>query len=116
MTAIENSKAMVSIVVPCRNERDHIETALNSILIQELPGGNFEVIVADGMSDDGTREIVRQVTRRDSRVRMVDNRGAIVSTGLNAAIWVTRGSIIIRMEANQRYATGYNSSCGVLLN
>ena len=111
MTAIENSKDMVSIVVPCRNERDHIETALNSILIQELPGGNFEVIVADGMSDDGTREIVRQVTRRDSRVRMVDNRGAIVSTGLNAAIREARGSIIIRMDAHTRYAPDYIRQC-----
>ena len=63
MTAIDNSKAMVSIVVPCRNEKDHIETALKSILIQELPGGNFEVIVADGMSDDGTREILEKIAR-----------------------------------------------------
>lgn len=111
MTAIDNSKAMVSIVVPCRNERDHIETALKSILIQELPGGNFEVIVADGMSDDGTREIIQQVTCRDSRVRMVDNRGAIVSTGLNAAIREARGSIIIRMDAHTSYAPDYIRQC-----
>jgi glycosyltransferase involved in cell wall biosynthesis len=47
---------MVSVVVPCRNERDHIEAAVRSILDQEPPHGGFEVIIADGMSDDGTRE------------------------------------------------------------
>jgi succinoglycan biosynthesis protein ExoA len=111
MTATNNSKPMVSIVVPCRNERDHIETALKSILLQELPVGYFEVIVADGMSDDGTREIVREVANRDFRVRMVDNCGGIVSTGLNAAIREARGSIIVRMDAHTSYAPDYIRQC-----
>ena len=37
MTANDKNKPIVSIVVPCRNERDHIETALKSILAQEPP-------------------------------------------------------------------------------
>ena len=52
---ISNAEPAVSIVVPCRNEADQIEIALQSILAQESPPGGFEVIVADGMSDDGSR-------------------------------------------------------------
>jgi len=51
----------VSIILPCRNERGHIGTCLASILNQAEPEGGFEVIVADGISDDGTREILAQL-------------------------------------------------------
>src|SRR6266516_3597262 len=54
----------VSIVIPCRNEADHIERCISSILAQEQPDGGFEIIVADGMSDDGTREVVEGMIAR----------------------------------------------------
>ena len=107
--APETSPA-VSIVMPCRNEREHIENALKSILAQDAPEGGFEVIVADGMSDDGTRRILTRVAQRDSRLRIVDNPSAIVSTGLNAAIRIARGRIIIRMDAHTSYAPNYTPS------
>jgi succinoglycan biosynthesis protein ExoA len=58
MTAPENSKPSVSIVVSWRNERDHIDTLLQAILFQGSPTGGFEVIVPDGMSNNGTREVL----------------------------------------------------------
>jgi glycosyltransferase involved in cell wall biosynthesis len=48
----------VSIVIPLRNEKNYIEACLQSILTQEPPPGGFEIIVADGMSDNGTQDIV----------------------------------------------------------
>ena len=79
--AVGNAEPTVSIVVPCRNERDQIETALRSILDQESPPGGFEVIVADGLSDDGTDQILLRLSEEDSRLRIVDNSGLIVSDG-----------------------------------
>ena len=108
---MEIKRPLVSIVVPCRNEGDHVDKALKSILAQEQPAGDFEVIVADGMSNDGTREIVLRQALRDSRIRMIDNQGGIVSTGLNAAIREAQGSIIIRMDAHTSYATDYVRRC-----
>ena len=98
---------MVSIVVPCRNERDHIESAIKSILTQEVPPGGFEVIVADGMSDDGTREILKKWVEQDSRLHLIDNPGGIVSSGLNAGIRKATGSIIMRMDVHTNYAPDY---------
>src|SRR5437879_2719172 len=103
MTATENSKPNVSVVVPCRNERDHIDALLQSILSQDPPTGGFEIIVADGMSDDGTREVLMRLAAKHTRLRIVDNPGAIVSTGLNAAIGLARGEIIIRMDVHTNY-------------
>jgi succinoglycan biosynthesis protein ExoA len=105
------SKPAVSVMVPCRNEREHIEAAVKSILAQQPPSGDFEVIVADGMSDDGTREILLRLTNADSRLRIIDNPGVIVSTGLNTAIRGARGSIIIRMDVHTRYAADYIRQC-----
>ena len=70
-----------------------------------------EVLVADGLSDDGTREILRQYMDKAPSVRMIDNPGRIVSTGLNAAIGASTGEIIIRMDAHTTYARDYIRQC-----
>jgi len=98
---------IVSVIVPCRNENSHIEACVRSILAQESPAGGFEVIVADGMSDDGTRVILERLKAEDSRLRVIDNAGRIVSCGLNAAIQAAQGKIIIRMDAHTKYARDY---------
>jgi succinoglycan biosynthesis protein ExoA len=100
----------VSIIVPMRNERAHAELFLRSVLAQETPA-ELEIIVADGMSDDGTRAMLAEMSSRDPRVRVIDNPGRIVSTGLNAAIREARGEIVIRMDAHTEYARDYVERC-----
>jgi succinoglycan biosynthesis protein ExoA len=104
----------VSIVLPCRNERGHIESCLQGVLAQDLQEP-FEVLVADGMSTDGTREYVNQLAQFDSRVRLIDNPGQITPMALNAAILAARGKIIIRMDAHTEYATDYARECVAVL-
>jgi glycosyltransferase involved in cell wall biosynthesis len=101
----------VSVVVPCRNEAGHIETCLRSILAQRPPEGGFEVNVADGMSNDGTRKVLDRLAKEDERIRIVDNPGRIVSTGLNTAIKASRGRVIVRMDAHTEYAPDYIQQC-----
>ena len=107
MNAFESPSIDVSIIVPCRNEVDRIASCVTSILQQEAPAVDFEVLVADGMSDDGTREVLRGI--HDSRLKIVDNPGLTVPTGLNAAIRVAHGHIIMRMDAHTEYAPDYLS-------
>jgi glycosyltransferase involved in cell wall biosynthesis len=71
----------------------------------------LEVIVADGMSHDGTRQVLQEYARVDERIRVIDNPGRIVSTGLNAAIRLARGQIILRMDAHTDYAPDYIRRC-----
>jgi glycosyltransferase involved in cell wall biosynthesis len=97
----------VSIVIPCRNEKDHIEACLRSILSQESPLGGFEVIVADGLSDDGTRDILTRLVEEDARLRVIDNPGQITPCGMNAGIRKARGQYIAIMGAHNRYAPDY---------
>lgn len=54
----DSNAPTVSVILACRNEQSNIEQCVASILQQESPPGGFEVIVADGMSEDGTREVL----------------------------------------------------------
>lgn len=101
----------VSIVIPCRNEAGHIATCVRSVFAQNYDRNSLEVIVADGMSNDGTREILARLREQYPHLQVVDNPGLIVSTGLNAAIRMARGAIIVRMDAHTEYASDYIQQC-----
>jgi succinoglycan biosynthesis protein ExoA len=107
MQTMTNTSPSVSVVIPCRNEVNYIASCLASIFDQdEVPGG-FEVIVADGMSDDGTREILNQLIGVHESLRMVDNPARITSTALNSGIRDARGRFIAIMGAHAHYARDY---------
>jgi succinoglycan biosynthesis protein ExoA len=101
----------VSIIVPCRNEAGSIRIFLNSLLHQELENLKWEAIVADGMSDDGTREVLQQFSAAHPQVHVIDNPSRIVSTGLNACIRAATGDIIIRMDVHTEYKSDYVRCC-----
>ncbi len=101
-----------SIVVPCRNERRHIEAFCAAALRQALPAGwSLELVVADGGSDDGTRDWLDARARDEPRLHVIDNPGRIVSTGLNAAIARATGSVLVRMDVHTDYAPDYVAQC-----
>lgn len=105
------TQPLVSIVVPCRNERHHIEACIRSIFNQTIPSREFEVIVADGRSDDGTRDKLEQLSRQYPQLRVIENSQRIVATGLNVAIRAARGQTILRMDAHTTYAPDCIEQC-----
>ena len=105
----------VSVVMPVRNEAGFITRSLGAVLAQDYPPGRMEVIVADGMSEDGTRDLVRAAAERDRRIRLVDNRGRIAPTALNAALSAARGHIVVRVDGHCEIAPDYVSRCVVHL-
>lgn len=109
------TKPAVSIVISCRDEQDYIEACIRSLLAQEPTPGGFEVIIADGMSNDRTRDILNQLAREEPRLRILDNLGRIAPTGLNAAIRAAQGRIIIRIDAHTEYASDYVRQCLAVL-
>jgi succinoglycan biosynthesis protein ExoA len=111
-----NCHPLVSIVLPCRNEQGCIQDCLESVLKQEQPEGGLEILIADGMSTDGTREYLQQAAAEHPQIRVLDNPGRIVSTGLNAAIRAARGNIIVRMDAHTNYAPDYVRQCLAVMN
>jgi glycosyltransferase involved in cell wall biosynthesis len=90
----------VSIIMPIRNEAAFIERAIQSILHNTYPAEKMEVFVVDGMSDDGTREIVYMLSADDSRVRMLDNPRRIVPAAMNIGLKAARGDLFIRIDGH----------------
>ena len=101
-----------SIIVPCRNEKRHLAAFAASVFAQTLPEGwTLEVVVADGMSDDGTREALAELAAEDPRVAFIDNPEHIVSAGLNRALGVASGEVVVRMDVHTEYAPDYVAEC-----
>lgn len=95
-----SSQPMVSVVIPARNERRHISACLRAVQAQDYPAALIEIIVADGMSDDGSREIITEHSGRDRRIRLIDNPAGIVPTGMNRAIAAAAGTVIVRVDGH----------------
>jgi len=103
---------IISVIIPCRNEKDHIGEFLNTLEDQITePEWELEILVADGRSNDGTAEYLCNYATHNPNVRIIDNPERIVSTGLNAAIQASTGDIIIRMDAHTVYADDYILQC-----
>ncbi|HEY0978377.1 MAG TPA: glycosyltransferase family 2 protein [Flavobacteriales bacterium] len=98
---------LVSIVIPCRNEEQHVEQALRDALAQQRDGFEVEVLVAVGPSKDRTAEIVHRMAAQHPAIRFIDNPAGVVPHGLNAAIRAARGTYIVRMDAHSRYPADY---------
>src|SRR5216684_4236491 len=97
MHELDAASPAVTAVVASRNEDRHIEACIRSLLAQQEPPGGFEVIVADGMSDDQTRPLLQRLESEDQRLRVIDNPRHITSAGFNAGIKNARGRYIAFM-------------------
>jgi succinoglycan biosynthesis protein ExoA len=100
----------VSIILPIRNEAAHLQNCLDSILAQDYPADKLEIIIADGMSEDDTRTIIRAYQRQHP-ISLVDNPGLIVPAGMNRALPICQGEIIIRVDGHCEIAPDYVRNC-----
>jgi glycosyltransferase involved in cell wall biosynthesis len=101
----------VSIIMPVRNEASFIQQSLAAVLAQEYPAHLMEVIVVDGMSDDRTREVVCLLQASSKSLRLIDNPGMIVPTGMNRGIRQARGDVILRVDGHTIIASDYIKEC-----
>lgn len=99
----------VSIVIPMRNEAEYIETCLQSILQGDYQLEKIEILIADGMSDDMSIDIAKNVFKNNGfkNFKIFSNTKQIVSTGLNMAIKYSLHNIIIRMDSHAIYDKAY---------
>ncbi len=101
----------VSILIPIRNEAAYIERCLDAVISQDYPLTQLEVLIADGMSDDGTRELIAQYAEEYSCVKLFDNPGKIVAKGLNLLTPLAKGEILIRVDGHCVIASDYVRQC-----
>ena len=89
----------LSVVMPVRNAMPHLDASLASILGQTF--GDFEFVIRDEASTDGSREVLRAWAARDARVRLTEGDEVLGPSG--SSNWVVRESrapLVARMDAD----------------
>lgn len=95
----------VSVVIPSRNELRRLPAVLAGVEAQALTPD--EVIIADGMSDDGSREWLARAAESRSWLRVIDNPRRTIPAALNAALDIATGDLIARMDTHADYSASY---------
>jgi succinoglycan biosynthesis protein ExoA len=97
------------VVVPTLNEAAHIEGVLRRLLETPNDALHLHVVVADGGSEDGTCQLVREIERRDRRVRLLHNSARVQSAGVNLAVrrYGEENDILIRCDAHAEYPANF---------
>jgi len=87
-----------SVIIPCRNEVQNIENCIRNVYDFDAPGGGFEVIVVDGMSNDGTRDVLCELKKQYPELVLIDNPHKTVPHAMNLGIQQTTGEYIVRVD------------------
>jgi succinoglycan biosynthesis protein ExoA len=92
----------VSIIVPCFNEHATIKKLLEAIYAQTYPRADLEVVIADGMSTDRTREEIAAFAdaHPDLHIALVDNPKRIIPAALNSALAEAQSEVVVRVDAH----------------
>ncbi|CAN5242690.1 glycosyltransferase family 2 protein [soil metagenome] len=101
-----NGLPSVAVLLPVYNEAASIDECLASLAAQTY-AGDWEVIVADGGSTDGTLETIRQAQSRLPRLSIIDNHRRLQSHGLNLAAASTGAEILVRADAHTTYSPNF---------
>jgi succinoglycan biosynthesis protein ExoA len=106
----------VTIIMPIRNEADYIQRSLGAALAQDYPTARMQVLVVDGISDDGTRALVEQLraqgeTRPHPEILLLDNLARTAPAALNIGLHHARGEVIIRVDGHCAIAPNYVRRC-----
>ena len=102
-------KPKVSIIIPCRNEQATIAGVLDAIRRQSFPLDQLEVIIADGLSMDRTRDVIRSFQQENPTlvIKVIDNSKLTIPAALNAAIRASNGEIIVRLDGHAFPSNNY---------
>lgn len=102
-----------SIIVPCFNEEKTISLLLEALVKQTFPLNQMEVIIADGLSTDGTREKIKSFTaiHTDLNLKVADNPKRTIPAAVNVAVKKATGTYIVRLDAHSIPETNYVELC-----
>lgn len=107
---INQSQPVVSITIPCRNEIKYISNLLDSILKSDYDKNLMEVFVVDGMSDDGTRELIeKNYLPKYKNIKILDNYKQKTPYAFNIGIKKSLGKIVIILGARHIISKNYIS-------
>ncbi len=107
----EPRKPFVTIAIVSCEDEPRIEACLRSAAAQDYPAERVEILVADGMSMDATREHVLRFSASDPRIVLLDNPQRTRAAALNTILGASRGEIVVPMDPSGEYGTTHVTKC-----
>ena len=89
---------VISVLMPAYNSQRYVGAAVESVLAQTFT--DFELILVDDGSSDGTLDILKKFAARDPRVRLISRPNTGIVAALNDAIAAARGEFFARMDSD----------------
>ena len=108
---IHQEPPLVSVVLAVFNEGGHVQKCMDSLLAQETPDFDIEILAVDGGSTDGTREYLEVIAARHSRVRVLLNQQRRAPFAFNIGIREARGQYVCIFGSHTIYKKDYISVC-----
>lgn len=102
-----SNQPCASVVIPCLNEAAHIGACLDALAHQEGAEVGFEVLVVDGGSDDGTREILDRRVAVEPWLRVLENPDRITPIAMNKGIAEALSDVVIILGAHAEVAPDF---------
>jgi succinoglycan biosynthesis protein ExoA len=90
----------ISVIVPVRNEAEHIEHVLHQLIQQDYDQQYFEIIVIDGLSTDGTPDLVANYAKKYTNIRLYSNPKRLSSAARNIGIRQSRGDVVLIVDGH----------------
>jgi succinoglycan biosynthesis protein ExoA len=106
-----HERPLVSVVLATLNEADHVQKCMDSLLAQETPDFDIEILAVDGGSTDGTREYLEGIAARHSRVRVLLNPKRRAPFAFNMGIREAKGRYACIFGSHTIYKKDYISVC-----
>lgn len=106
-----NEVPKVSVIVPCRNEGAFIGRCLDSVLANDYPPERLEILVVDGMSTDGSREILRPYGEKFPQIKVLENEKKVTPLAFNLGIRHATGQVVMILGAHSTCAKDYITKC-----
>lgn len=109
------TKYRVVVAIPCRNELDYIEACVRSILENQIAHEQLYIAVVDGMSTDGTRDKILELSKKHTCVHLIDNPAKITPVAMNLGIEAADSEYVMIMGAHSTIEPDYIAKCISLL-
>ncbi len=99
----------ILVAIPVLNEADHIKACVASLMSGDARLKHVQFVVADGGSQDGTRDILNSLADTHSNFAWIDNPDRLQSAGVNsvAAQFGAGKTVLVRCDAHSIYPPGY---------
>jgi glycosyltransferase involved in cell wall biosynthesis len=94
----------ISVVVAVKNERRYIKKCIDALINQDYPTNKYEIIIVDGMSDDGTWEILeeikKEIKKENPSIKIFRNPKENAAAGRNIGIKEAKGEFVAFIDSD----------------